>query len=40
MADRLALFDPLNPWSLWVPFFLLGLIFLAAIYFIRVSIRE
>lgn len=35
-----ALFDPVNPWSLWVPLSLLGLIGLAAIYFIRVSIKE
>lgn len=31
--------DPLNLWSLWVPFCLLLLIVLAAIYFVRVSIR-
>jgi hypothetical protein len=37
--DGSVLLDPLSPWSLWVPFSLLGLIFLAAIYFIRASIK-
>lgn len=33
------LITPLNPWSLWVPFALLGLIFLAAAYFIWVTLH-
>lgn len=37
--DESQWFDPHSLWSLWVPFSLLGLIFLAAIYFIRVSIK-
>lgn len=31
--------DPLNPLSLWVPLFLLGCILLAAIYFVRASLK-
>lgn len=38
MTDS-VLFNPLSPWSLWVPLSLLGLIFLAAIYFVRASIK-
>lgn len=34
-----VLIDPLNLWSLWVPFVLLLLILGAAIYFVRASIR-
>lgn len=34
-----ALITPQNPWSLWVPFCLLGLIGLAAIYFVNVGDR-
>ena len=30
--------DPLSLWSLWVPLLLLGLIVLAAIYFVRLSL--
>jgi hypothetical protein len=30
---------PLSPWSLWVPLFLLGLIILAAVWFVRISHR-
>jgi hypothetical protein len=30
---------PLSLWSLWVPFFLLGLIVLAAIWFVRLAQR-
>ncbi len=30
---------PLNLWSLWVPFSLLALIVIAAIWFVRVSLR-
>lgn len=33
------LIDPLNPWSLWVPLLLLTFILLAAVYFVRISIR-
>ncbi|MBW4519013.1 MAG: hypothetical protein KME16_04850 [Scytolyngbya sp. HA4215-MV1] len=33
------LITPSNYWSLWVPFGLLGLICLAAIYFVQVKIR-
>lgn len=31
--------DPLNAWSLLIPLGLLGLIVLAAVYFVRLSIR-
>ncbi len=37
--DVTPLIDPLNLWSLWVPFLLLGLILAAAIFFIRTSTR-
>ena len=33
------LITPTNYWSLWVPLGLLGLIGLAALYFIRVKVR-
>jgi hypothetical protein len=31
------LIDPLDPWSLWVPFVLLLLIGFAAVYFVRIG---
>ncbi len=31
--------QPLNLWSLWVPFTLLGLILLMAVYLVRTSTR-
>jgi len=36
-AMAIPLFEPLSLWSLWVPLFLLSLILLAAIYFMRAS---
>lgn len=37
--SAIDLITPLNPWSLWVPGFLLGIIVVAAIWFVRVSLR-
>lgn len=31
--------SPLSPYSLWVPLLLLGLIFAAAIYFVKLTLR-
>ncbi len=39
MTEASALIDPLNKWSLWVPLLLLICIVVAAIYFVRASLR-